>query len=157
MTFSSLNSWQSVLFPRFLSESDFKQKTCQTFRAGLRNFAAWCLTNEVAVPDTASLNRWKAFLIDRYQTATARTYLSAVKVFCKWFSQQGFGADIAASVKGIQPERFFRKDCLSEEEMRQMLTCLRKKAVQTVHREGKPVASQYKPLMALRDYMMVLL
>lgn len=101
MDFSSLCVWETVLFPRFLSESDFKPKTCTTFMAGLRCFIDWCNKHGVTVPDTACLNRWKAFLLSRYRTATASTYLSAVRVFCRWFANQGFGKNFGAAVKGI--------------------------------------------------------
>lgn len=158
MDFSILNTWETVLFPRFLSESDFKPRTLSTFRAGLRCFAGWCRMNGVNQPDTASLNRWKIFLLERYQTATARTYLSAVRVFCRWLSDKGLGNDIGASVRGIQMEQFSRKDCLSATEMKRLLAHLEEKAgiaAGDALRAMKP--TDYRLAIALRDYLMVLL
>ena len=139
-----IDFWADALFPRFLAESDFKPTTRSTFRAALRAFAAWCRSHEVEVPDTAALNCWKAFLLARYQTATARTYLSAVKVFCRWLADAGLGKDIGAPVKGIKSERVFRKDCLSESEMQRILARLE---------DGIEAGG----IRALRDFMMVLL
>ena len=124
MDFLCINDWETSLFPRFLSESDFKPKTRMTFRAGLRCFVAWCRSHQVEVPDTAALCQWKSFLLTRYQVATARTYLSAVKVFFRWLSNNGLGRDAAAPVKGIKAEKAFRKDCLSEAAMRRVLAWL---------------------------------
>ncbi len=144
MNFSAITTWETALFPRFLSDSDFKPKTQMTFRAALRAFVCRCKDNQVTAPDAASLNHWKASLLSNCQTATARTYLSAVRVFCKWFFQQGLGPDIAASVKQIKMEKVFRKDCLSAAEMKRVLTNLEHQVLDGGDK-------------ALRDFVMVLL
>ncbi len=139
----SIEDCQS-LFPHFLDTSDFKPKTRSTFRAGLRALAAWCHESGIDTPDTASINQWKSFLISHYQTATASTYLSAVKVFFKWLSHQGQNKDIAACIRGVRMEKVFKKDCLSEAETIQTLALLE----QRMAHGGEA---------ALRDFTIVLL
>ena len=134
----------SRLVPRFLTESDFKPKTRLTFRASLRCLAGWCLDNGVASPGTVDLNRWKAYLLGRYQVATARTYLSAVKVFFRWVAHQGLYQDIGAPVKGIRTDKGFRRDSLPREQAGRLLDYLVGQA------DGGGVK-------ALRDFVMVLL
>ena len=140
----SVCSWEVSLFPRFLAESDFKPKTQATFRAALRAFVAWCNARQVTEPDTATINRYKAFLLARYQTATARTYLSAVKVFFRWLSDNGLGRDVCVPVKGIRTDKGFRRDCLSAVDMKRLLARL----------EGRLDDGGE---LALRDFVMVLL
>ena len=142
--------WKARLFRRFLSESDFRPKTRLTFGAALRCFADWCLAQDVTVPDAAAINRWKAYLLDAYQVATARTYLSAVKVFSRWMAHRGLGGDIAASVKGVKPEKGFRKDCLSDVQMKSVLMLLEQQA-----RDARGRGHMRE--RALRDFVMVLL
>lgn len=132
------------LFARFLSESDFKRSTRMTFRAALRSFAGWCDSHGVKDPGPGDVCRWKDFLIASYETATARTYLSAVKVFFRWLARQGLGRDAGASVRGIRVERAFRRDCLSGMEMRRMLALMEDGLA-----DGDAVR--------LRDFVMVLL
>lgn len=143
MDCTCFSSWEASLFPRFLYESDFKPKTRLTFRAGLRCLVNWCRTHR-AKADTAALRQWKGFLLSRYQVATARTYLSAVKVFFRWLADNGLGIDIAAPVKGIRAERAFRKDCLPAVETKHLLNRLEQR-----------IASGGEK--ALRDFVMVLL
>ena len=150
MDCSCISIWKDCLFRRFLSESDFRPKTRLTFGAALRCFADWCLAQDVTVPDAAAINRWKAYLLDGYQVATARTYLSAVKVFSRWMAHRGLGGDIAASVKGVKPEKGFRKDCLSDVQMKSVLMLLEQQARGT---RGQGHMRE----RALRDFVMVLL
>lgn len=140
----------SCYFSRFLSESDFKPKTQLTFRAGLRCFMSWCLGQGVQVPDATDLCRWKTFLLSRYQTATAQTYLSAVKVFFRWLSDKGLGKNIGISVKGIKSEKVFRRDCLSDAGMKRILTFLEDKA-------NAKQSCCYRNRKSLRDFVIVLL
>ncbi|MGN0918126.1 MAG: tyrosine-type recombinase/integrase [Oxalobacter sp.] len=144
MTYLPVCSWELSLFPRFLTESDFKPKTQATFRAALRAFVAWCTAHQVTEPDTASINRYKSFLLSRYQTATARTYLSVLKVFFRWMSGTGLGNDVSVPVKSIRTDKGFRKDCLSGVDMKHLLAYLKDRLD-----EGGE--------LALRDFVMVLL
>ena len=150
MDYSCICIWKDRLFRRFLSESDFRPKTRLTFGAALRCFADWCLAQDVSVPDAAAINRWKAYLLDGYEVATARTYLSAVKVFSRWMADRGLGGDIAASVKGVKPEKGFRKDCLSDVQMKSVLMLLEQQA-----RDARDRGHMRE--RALRDFVMVLL
>ena len=150
MDCSHINIWKARLFKRFLSESDFRPGTRLTFGAALRCFADWCLAQDVSVPDAAAINRWKAYLLDGYEVATARTYLSVVKVFSRWMAHRGLGGDIAASVKGVKPEKGFRKDCLSDVQMKSVLMLLERQA------KGSRGQGHLRE-RALRDFVMVLL
>ena len=116
---------RSQLFARFLTESDFSRPSRMTFRAALRTFSSWCTGHNINTPDTASLIQWKSFLIDRYQTATARTYLTIVKAFFRWLSRRGLWKDIGTDVRNIKVEHGFRKDCLSAAEIKRILTWLK--------------------------------
>ena len=150
MDCSHINIWKARLFKRFLSESDFRPGTRLTFGAALRCFADWCLAQDVSVPDAAAINRWKAYLLDGYEVATARTYLSVVKVFSRWMAHRGLGGDIAASVNGVKPEKGFRKDCLSDVQMKSVLMLLERQA------KGSRGQGHLRE-RALRDFVMVLL
>ncbi len=142
---------RDLLFSRFLSESDFSPRTRLTFLASLKAFTAWCLDHDVAIPDAVALNRWKSYLLGHHQTSTARTYLSAVKVFFKWLSRQGLEKDIGASVKNIRMENSFRRDCLCENSLRQLLALLEYRM--NAHSRKTGCAA----MKAQRDYVMVLL
>ena len=150
MVCSCICDWEISLFPRFLAESDFKPKTRLTFRAALRCLSAWCADNAVSTPDTGDLCRWKAFLLNRYQMATARTYLSAVKVFFRWLSQQGLGRDVGTSVRGIGIGQRFQRDSLPEIAVRRVLALLADRMTCTD-------ASGFDSTRALRDFVMVML
>lgn len=150
MNFSCVDE-RDLLFSRFLSESDFSPRTRLTFLASLKAFTAWCLDHDVAIPDAVALNRWKSYLLGHYQTSTARTYLSAVKVFFKWLFHQGMEKDIGASVKNIRMEKSFRKDSLSENGMKKLLELLEYRVKAHSHKTS-PAA-----MKARRDYLMVLL
>ena len=146
--------WETGLFPRFLSAPGFKVKTRLTFRSALRCFAAWCADNGVVRPGAADVGRWRGFLLSRFQLTTAGTYLSAVKVFFQWLARQGLAEDAGVSIKGIRPGQGFRKDCLSDAEMKRMLCSLEEKV-------GGYIASAQRTregcARALRDFVIVML
>ncbi len=150
MEHQCLYTLEKTLFPRFLAESDFKEKTRQTFKAGLKNFSVWCHANGVHEPDTASLILWKNHLLDCYQTTTAQTYLAAVKLFFKWLANHGLGKNISLTVKGIRVEQGFKKDSLSENDIKKVLTCLENR----IRKRNKSRKSQ---AIEMRNYAIVLL
>ena len=149
-----ISDWETDLFPRFFSAPGFRPKTRMTFRSALRCFTAWCTDNGVDVPGADDVSRWRAFLLSRYRLATAGTYLSAVKVFFQWLSRQGLCEDIAVSVKGIQRGRGVRKDCLSDTEMKRLLSSLEKKTEESI---SSAMRTRESCTHALRDFVIVLL
>ncbi len=165
MDFALLTVWANELFPRYLSESNFKLTSRKTFQAGFKCFIKWCRENGISVPNTASLIQWRAFLLANYQMATAQTYLSSVKGFCRWFALQEYGKDIGAQVKSIRPLQGSRRGNLSEVEIKRVLAHLEDnvKEIQTGNKQEKNhlnseaekrTNTQYA--ISLRDYVMVL-
>jgi site-specific recombinase XerD len=79
-------------------------KTIQTYTEAVRWFAATCLPSRASWEQVSSpdIQRWMAWLLDRYSTAYASNQYRALQQFFKWLAAED---ELSDPMAGLQPPR----------------------------------------------------
>ena len=94
-----VNNFSTALVADWLSfNADKKATTIATYGKAIKNFFAFLNDNGIINPSRADVIAYRNELCASKKIATARLYLSAVKVFSKWLASKGLYVDFAAGV-----------------------------------------------------------
>jgi len=110
--------------PRYLEELDVKPRSRDAYRKALKNFTGWIAERQKAAADKTDILAYKAHLQATYKAATISAYLTAVKGFYTYLEAEKLYPNIAAGIKGAKNSKGFRKDALTTEQTRTLLTSL---------------------------------
>jgi site-specific recombinase XerD len=121
---SIILSGTSSLVIRYLNSLDVKPKTKDTYRKALKQFTAWITLNRGEVTQKADILAYKAYLISTHSAATVSAYITAVKGFYKWLEAENIAPNIASGIKGAKSSRAFKKDVLTIEQAKKMLSSI---------------------------------
>lgn len=109
-------------YTRFIEYIDVKPKSAETYTKALRRFNEYLKENGISAPDRQTIINWRDDLAARLKASTVQLYLTAVKLFFKWLEQEGIYRDIADRVKAPKQNIGHKKDYLTVEQSRQLLT-----------------------------------
>ena len=113
----------SAIIDRFLLAHDIKPKSKETYRRALRQFFVYLETEGVTRPTRETLIAYKAYLIDKKLSAyTVSAYIIAVRKMFQWTESEHLYANIASQIKGQKKPKGFKKDALSVNQARKLLT-----------------------------------
>ena len=113
----------SAIIDRFLLAHDIKPKSKETYRRALRQFFTYLETEGVTRPTRETLLAYKAYLIDKKLSAyTVSAYIIAVRKMFQWTESEHLYANIASQIKGQKKPKGFKKDALSVNQARKLLT-----------------------------------
>lgn len=113
----------SAIIDRFLLAHDIKPKSKETYRRALRQFFVYLETEGVTRPTRETLLAYKAYLIDKKLSAyTVSAYIIAVRKMFQWTESEHLYANIASQIKGQKKPKGFKKDALSVNQARKLLT-----------------------------------
>ena len=111
----------SVLFDRYLADSDLRPHTRATYVSAMRRFVADLDGRQVS---TAAIAGWRDHLLaSGWSVLSVNAYLSAVRTFMAWAAAHGLCHDHAAPVRSARADKFFRRDPLSASEAAHLLAC----------------------------------
>lgn len=114
------------LLDSFLADHDVKASSKATYRRSLRQFVLW-LQETGRADRMASLTREDILAYrDSLDAAgkssyTISTYLAAVRQLYQWLEAKKYYPDVTKGVKAGKKARGFRKDILSDEQIKKML------------------------------------
>lgn len=111
------------LLKSFISYIDGTEATVKTYKKSLAVFSKWIQEKGIKHPTALDLMQYKKDLEEEHKPTTVSSYLTAVKQFYKWYACMGYGADIAYLVKGEKLTHEFRKDYLTEDQTKELLSC----------------------------------
>lgn len=110
---------------RYIAFLDASARTVQTYSGNLRRFFSYLKAAGITEPNRATIIDYKAKLrTDGLQAATIQAYMTAVKLFFAWANAEGLYPNIAAHIKGAKLDRSPKKDYLTADQMRQILTAI---------------------------------
>jgi len=111
------------LIGRFLSAQDVKQTSKDTYRKGLERFFAWITEQDGANPTREDILAFKGYLdAQGLSSFTLSTYLVAVRKFFEWAEGMKYYPNIARGIKGAKKARGFRKDPLTVDQVKELLS-----------------------------------
>jgi integrase/recombinase XerC/integrase/recombinase XerD len=114
-----------AILSRYMASTDIKAKSKDTYIKGLRNFIHWLNDNNIASPTRQDILSYKSYLLSHYAAATVSTYITAVKSFYAFLKAENINEDnITAGVKGAKGAKGFRKDALTIEQAKTILSAV---------------------------------
>jgi integrase/recombinase XerC/integrase/recombinase XerD len=118
-----------ALAKEFLSSLDVGTGSRATYSRSLRQFTRWLEAtgrsrqlNSLRREDILAFK--EELLACKKSSCTVSTYLTAVRGFFQWLEGRKIYPNIAQGVKGAKKARGFRKDCLTEEQLREALAAM---------------------------------
>lgn len=117
---SSLIDFSRYL-PEFIAEQDIKENSKGTYKRALTQFFSFMATKALQ-PTSNDILEYKKLLISQELAAyTITAYLVVVRKFFAWTESKKIYPNIARTIKGMKPSRGFRKICLSNTQIEEVL------------------------------------
>lgn len=120
---SSLSSLieREALFERYIRYLDVSEGSAKTYMRALRRLSVWLEENEISCPTREHLIEYKKHLTQTLRPTTVQTYISVVRLFFAFLSDEGIYPNIAERLKGARIDPAFRKDSLTSAQVRCIL------------------------------------
>ncbi len=111
---------------KFLASLDIRQSSKNTYKRQLKEFFAWCKKSKLRVFEREGLLDYKLYLSrDRSLAAfTISGYLTAVRRYFEWLEAYQLHPNIARGIKGPSRKRGFKKDSLTVEQVKKILSSI---------------------------------
>jgi integrase/recombinase XerC len=108
----------------FISYCQVKESTLKSYMKAIRQFLTFIKINKITHPQRSDVLRFKEHLKTYCKAGTVQTYIVSVRLFFKWTSQEGIYPNIAEHIKGAKIERGYKKDCLSANQIKSVLSVI---------------------------------
>ena len=103
---------------------DLKPRTREAYRKNIGYYLAWLSAHGLRGTSRADVLAYKEHLTATYEAATVSAYLTAVRTFYAWLSITYSVPDIARGIKGARQPRGFRKDPLTADQVKAVLSAV---------------------------------
>jgi integrase/recombinase XerC len=107
---------------QFIAYLDAKPQSVATYRASIRRMFEYMATAGVTAPTRADILAYRDDLKQNYKPATVSLHITAARLFFRWTAQQGIYPDIADHIKGAKLEQGFKKDYLTPDQVKAILS-----------------------------------
>ncbi len=119
------------LVDRFLHSLDIKQNSRDTYRRGLKQFTGWIEERGITGPTREDLLEFKRALETKgLSSLTISGYLVAVRKFYEWAEGMKMSPNIAKGVKGAKRSKGFKKDPLTVDQVKELLSSIDRSTLQ---------------------------
>lgn len=114
---------------QFITYLDAKPQSVATYRASIRRMFEYMATAGVTAPTRADILAYRDELKQIYKPATVSLHITAARLFFRWTAQQGIYPDIADHIKGAKLEQGFKKDYLTPDQVKAILSQIKQSTV----------------------------
>lgn len=122
---------RSELFEMFLNYLDVSDKTVETYKRALRQFFLFLHQRGISQPVREDILNFRDELKNTgHSPATIQTYITVVKLFFRWTSQERLYPNIADHIKGAKIGREHKKDYLTADQVREVLSSVEQNTLQ---------------------------
>ena len=105
-----------------LDALDVSEKTKGIYARNIGYFADWLQREGRTGSDRADFIAYKGHLTESYEASTVSAYMTPVRVLYQWASSEGMTRDITIGIKGPKKARGFRKDPLSVDQAKALMS-----------------------------------
>lgn len=120
----------SLLLPRFIAAQDVNESSKATYSKQLKEFFHWLKQNRINKPIRQDLLNYKHFLQDKQLSPlTISNYIVVIRKLFAWTESLGLYQNIGREIRGIKRTKGFRKDCLTVEQVRQLLNVIDRRTI----------------------------
>ena len=109
------------LAERFYNFIDVKQRSVETYKGAIKQFMLYLANNGITEPQRQTIIDWREQLKENHKATTIQLYITAVKLFFSWLSQEGYYKNIAEKIKGAKIRKEHKRDCLTSNQSKSVL------------------------------------
>lgn len=109
------------LLDRFYRFIDVRPQTVQTYKRALKPFFVYLGARGITRPSREDVISYRNTLQATLKASTVQSYMTIVRLFFRWLSQEGLYLNIADHVESVKLGRDHRKDCFNEGQIREIL------------------------------------
>lgn len=113
-----------ILYERFLRYVDASPKTVRTYSVAIRQFLKYIAQQGITQPTREDVLNYRNDLKEQYKPTTVQGYIVAIRLFFQWTEQEGFYPDIAKHIKGARISREHKKDYLTSNQVKTVLSSM---------------------------------
>jgi len=118
-----MNAVKSDLMPRFVAFIDARPATVDTYTRALRQMFKYLADNGITAPTREDIISYREQIkAAGHKPGTVATYIIAARQFFKWTASEGIYPDVAANVKAVKIERAHKKDPLTSNQVKSVLS-----------------------------------
>ena len=103
---------------------DVSERTKAAYKQGISNFRNF-FKDKLQELTREDIIAWRNEMAKTLKASTIHLYLTAIKLFFRWLSQNGLALNIADHVKGVRLSREHRKDSLTLEQSKDLLKSIK--------------------------------
>lgn len=119
----NVNAGIAGIIEQYIGQLDVKPKSKETYRKSLKQFINFVDTRDnKALLNRSDILAYKAYLLENYTACTVSSYLTAVKGLFTYLEAEKISPNIANGIKGAKHQQGFRKDALTVEQAKLLLT-----------------------------------
>jgi integrase/recombinase XerC len=112
---------ESLLYGFFMF-IDVKAKSAETYKKATRQFIRYIKERGITEPTRETIIAWRDYLKADHKATTIQLYLTAIKLFFSYLELKGLYKNVAQKVKGVRIEKGHKKDNLTAEQSKAVLT-----------------------------------
>jgi len=117
----------SIVIPQFLAEADIQDQSRALYDFSIRKFFLWVHANNID-PDNinrADLIKYKKQLQNSgLSISTVKNYLTIVRIFFSWASQNGIHDDVMVGIKSPRYDNTYKRYPLTGDQVKQLLNSI---------------------------------
>ena len=117
-----VNPINEFIFDDFFNFIDATEKSIATYRRALKQFIKYLAMNGITAPTRETILAFREELKKDHKPTTVQAYIVAVRLFFKWTDQRGIYKNIADNIKGAKISREHKKDYLTTNQIKTVLS-----------------------------------
>ncbi len=117
-----LKATEGEIMDRYIASLDVRPRSKETYRKALKQFMEFINSTGTAQPTRADILAYKGHLMEHYTACTVSSYLTAVKGLFAFLEGEKIFPNIANGIKGAKHQQGFRKDALTIEQAKSVLS-----------------------------------
>lgn len=112
------------LFGRWEAFLDASPKTVTTYSKAMRRFTAFLAQGGISQPTRDTVLEYRDYIRRDCKPTTVQSYMTAVRLFFQWTSQEGLYPNIAEHIKGAKLDRAHKKGYLTSKQAGRLLNSI---------------------------------
>ncbi|MBA2306705.1 tyrosine-type recombinase/integrase [Candidatus Dependentiae bacterium] len=126
-----MNHYLEQYLEPFIASLDIRRSSKYTYQRQLKEFFIWCARSAQASTTREDIIRYKDYLKGEQKLAafTIGSYLTSVRRFFEWLETVQLHTNIARGIKGPSRKRGFKKDALTVEQIKIVLSSIERKTL----------------------------
>jgi len=128
---TAIEADEKTIIDQYIASLDVKPKSKETYRKALKQFIEFIERKGIQQPTRIDILAYKSYLMENFTACTVSSYLTAVKGLYIYLEAEKISPNIANGIKGAKHQQGFRKDALTIDQAKNVLT------IDTATTEGK--------------------